>query len=406
MITLKAFKGFRPKEDLAHRVAALPYDVMNTVEAKKMVEGNPYSFLHVDKPEMHVPTPQEDELYAFAGSKLDQMIKENVFIQDEASLYLYVLTNAYTTQYGIVGCVSAQEYEQGLIKKHENTRTDKEEDRIKHVTYCKAHTGPIFLAYKGLEMLTAWVINYADEHMPLYDFTSEDNVRHVVYRLEAKDQEYVIASFKEADALYIADGHHRAAAAVAVAKKNRDAGTATEANQHFLATIFPKDQLHIMDYNRVLKDESGLTKEALFEHLATYFEIEAVLEETYKPEKRHTFGMRYAKTWYKLTLKSEWEREEDPVAALDVSVLQRYILEPIFKIMNPKEDKRIDFVGGIRGLKELNRRTEEDMDVAFSLYPTSMDELIRVADQGALMPPKSTWFEPKLRSGLFVHKMD
>ncbi len=406
MSTLKAFKGWRPKKDLVHQVAALPYDVMNTEEAKKMVEGNPYSFLHIDKPEMHISHPIGDALYAFAGKKLEEMMEEGIFLQDEKSLYIYGLTNAYTTQYGIVGCVSAIEYDQGLIKKHENTRTDKEEDRIKHVSYCKAHTGPIFLAYKGQEKLTQWMLEYVNAHAPLYDFTTEDGVKHVLYQLGQKEQEQVIKTFEKIGALYIADGHHRAAAAAAIARKHRLEKTDTEGNQYFLATIFPKDQLYIMDYNRVLKDESGLTKEAFFDYLATYFEIEATSEATYKPQARHTFGMRYEKIWYKLTLKQTLPIETDPVAALDVSILQKYILEPIFKIVNPKEDKRIDFVGGIRGLEELNRRTETEMDIAFSLYPTSMDELIAVADQGALMPPKSTWFEPKLRSGLLIHKMD
>ncbi|MDF2595232.1 MAG: hypothetical protein K0R69_1573 [Clostridia bacterium] len=406
MVTVRAFKAYRPSEQLVTKVAALPYDVMTTEEAKVIVKDNPYSFLHIDKPEMHVQNPVGDELYAFAGDTLNRMIEEGVFVQDEPCLYIYGLTNSYTTQYGIVCCVSAKEYDKGIIKKHENTRTDKEEDRIKHVTYCEAHTGPIFLAYKSLEQVTEWMTNYVSSHIPLYNFISEDGVGHQVFKVDDPNTiENITSAFCEAEALYIADGHHRAAAAAAVARANETSDdTNTEAG-YFLAAVFPKDQLHIMDYNRVLKDESGLSEALFFDQLHKIFEIEGLNVLAYKPEAKHCFGMRYHKKWYKLTLKEAYINEEDPVASLDVSILQNYVLEPLFKILNPKNDKRIDFVGGIRGIEELNRRTNEDMDVAFSLYPTSMDELIRVADANELMPPKSTWFEPKLRSGIFIHKI-
>jgi uncharacterized protein (DUF1015 family) len=407
MATIKAFKAYRPMEDLVTKVAALPYDVMSTEEAKEIVKGNPYSFLHIDKPEMHIQDPKGDELYAFAGNTLNRMIEEGVFIQDDASIYIYGLTNAYTTQYGIVCCVSADEYDKGIIKKHENTRTDKEQDRIKHVTYCNAHTGPIFLAYKDLDDVTKWMMDYVAGNTPIYDFISEDGVKHQVFKVDNQNTIASIAeAFKQADALYIADGHHRAAAAAAVARVNQTNKAYHEEAAYFLATIFPKDQLYIMDYNRVLKDESGLSETLLFDELKKVFNITEVTDSIFKPNERHSFGMRYQKKWYKLYLKEEYLNEEDPVACLDVSILQRYVLDPLFKITDPKNDKRIDFVGGIRGVEELNKRTDEDMDVAFSMYPTSMDELIRVADVNELMPPKSTWFEPKLRSGIFIHKID
>ncbi len=407
MVTIKPFKAYRPSENLVTKVAALPYDVMSTEEAKEIVKDNPYSFLHIDKPEIHIQNPEGDALYAFAGSTLERMIEEEVFIQDEASLYIYGLTNAYTTQYGIVCCVSAKEYDLGIIKKHENTRTDKEQDRIKHVTYCNAHTGPIFLAYKDLESVTAWMMEYVSLNEPLYHFTSEDKVKHQVFKVSNQETiASIISAFQHAKSLYIADGHHRAAAAAAVARNLEKTGTAHEEAAYFLATIFPKQQLHIMDYNRVLKDESGLDEATLFNELKKVFEVEPIEAEIYTPDERHTFGMRYHKKWYKLTVKAHFIEENDAVGCLDVSILQTHVLSPLFKINDPKNDKRIDFVGGIRGIEELNKRTSADMDVAFSMYPTSMDELISVADAGKLMPPKSTWFEPKLRSGIFIHKID
>ena len=278
---------------------------------------------------------------------------------------------------------------------------------MKHVTYCNAHTGPIFLAYKDLDCVTRWMKEYVTTQTPIYDFISEDGVRHEVYQVSHQETiEHVIAAFKASEALYIADGHHRAAAAAAVARSRREMQTGSEASEYFLATIFPKEQLYIMDYNRVLKDESGLSQEDFFAYLAKHFEVKVVNAETYQPTMRHTFGMRYNKQWYALVAKSHIINEEDPVKRLDVAILQDQVLSPIFHIEDPKNDKRIDFIGGIRGIAELNRRTDTDMDIAFSMYPTSMDELIKVADAKLLMPPKSTWFEPKLRSGIFIHLIE
>ena len=407
MAIIKPFRAFRPTKELVTKVAALPYDVMNTEEAKEIVKGNEYSFLHIDKPEMHVLETKNNERYIFAGDTLASMIDRGIFKQDEESLYIYVLKNEYTTQCGLVCLVSANEYDKGIIKKHENTRVDKELDRINHVTYCKAHTGPIFLAYKGLELVTSWLLEYTNNNDSVYSFDAGDGVTHEIFKVsDVNTINNIVSAFDEANALYIADGHHRAAAAAAVARNNKSAGTATEDNQHFLATIFPKEQLYIMDYNRVLKDDSGLTEKEFIEILSEKFIVEKTADATYKPSDRHIFGMRYNKVWYKLTIKSEFVEESDPVNSLDAELLQNNVLEPIFKILDPKSDKRIDFVGGVRGIDELNKRTDEDMDIAFSMYPTSMDELIAVADASKLMPPKSTWFEPKLRSGLFIHTIN
>ena len=406
MATVRPFRAYRPVKELVHKVAALPYDVMNTQEASELVKNNQYSFLNIDKPEIHVKDSSNDALYKYAADVLNKMIQDQIFIQDEESFYIYGLKNKYTSQYGLVCCVSADEYNKGIIKKHENTRADKELDRIKHVTYCKAHTGPIFLAYKGIEDFTNWMMVYVKENPSLYSFTADDGVMHEVYKISnEKDIEFVKKQFTGLDSLYIADGHHRAAAAASVANHFDHANILNDEYKYFLAVAFPKNQLYIMDYNRVLKDESGLSEEELFEKLSEIFDIEKVDADYYKPIKRHTFGMRYHKKWFCLSLKPGIISEEDVVARLDVSILQNYVLEPLFHISDPRNDKRIDFVGGVRGIEELNRRTDTDMDVAFSMYPTSMDELMAVADAGKLMPPKSTWFEPKLRSGLFIHKI-
>lgn len=406
MATVKPFGAYRPTKELVHKVAALPYDVMNTQEASEIVKNNSYSFLNIDKPEIHVKDPSNDALYKYAAHTLDKMIEDQILVQDEESFYIYGLHNQYTSQYGLVCCVSTDEYNKGIIKKHENTRADKELDRIKHVTYCKAHTGPIFLAYKGIEDFTAWMMTYIKDNHALYSFTADDNVVHEIYKISDKKAiEFIKNKFMQLDSLYIADGHHRAAAAASVANNFDHAHALNDEYKYFLAVAFPKDQLYIMDYNRVLKDESGLTEEELFKRLNQIFDIESIDAPYYRPSKRHTFGMRYNKKWFSLSLKSEIVDEDDVIARLDVAILQNYVLEPLFHISDPRNDKRIDFVGGIRGIEELNTRTNTDMDVAFSMYPTSMDELILVADASKLMPPKSTWFEPKLRSGLFIHKI-
>jgi uncharacterized protein (DUF1015 family) len=400
MVQLKAFKAYRPKDALAKEVAALPYDVMNEEEAKEMIKKAPYSFLQMDKPEIH-KGPKEENVYQTVANKLSDFVKEEIFIQDEKEcLYLYGLHDGKRSQYGIVGLVSCEDYDQGLIKKHEQTRVDKEKDRIEHIAHCKAHTGPIFLFYNEMDLITLWIEEYVKEHQPTQSFVAEDGVRHEVFKIADENTQINLQrAFATLDALYIADGHHRAAAACAYARgQNDQAG----AHQFFLGVIFPKAHLEMLDYNRVVKDESGLAKKALFDAIKENFFIEAVEDEAYKPTKMHTIGMRYAQKWYALTYKKS-ELSKAGIEKLDTYILQKEILEPLFGIEDPRTDARIDFVGGIRGIQELNRRTEREGLVAFSLYPTQMEQLIEIADENGLMPPKSTWFEPKLRSGLFLH---
>lgn len=407
MITIKPFKAYRPTKELAEQVAALPYDVMNKDEACEMVKGKPYSFLHVDKPEIHIEKPTGTMLYEEAARRLKVLIDEKILVQDETEcLYIYGIHNEWISQYGLVGLISCKEYEEGLIKRHEQTRSDKEEDRMQHIAHCQAHTGPIFLLYDEMELITKWIEEYVKCEKPEQCFISEDGVKHEVFKVQDVHTIYNLQNaFKALEAIYIADGHHRAAAACAYAKKQREEGKSSEKDeeQFFLGVVFPKEHLHMMDYNRVLKDESHLEEEDFFKALNKIFMIQRIDEKIYKPEKEHIFGMRYKKKWYKLTLEKTYLKDLDIAEQLDVSILQREVLEPLFGIKDPRTDHRIDFVGGIRGIEALNLLTEEQMDIAFNFYPTSLDALIQVANENKLMPPKSTWFEPKLRSGLFVH---
>ncbi|MGL4345780.1 MAG: DUF1015 domain-containing protein [Cellulosilyticaceae bacterium] len=403
MITVKPFAAIRPKEECAHLVAALPYDVMNTEEACQIVaetEGG-ISFLQVDKPELLGGDKTPSEQYALAGAKIKEWLDAGVFVKEQMpAMYVYVLQNAETIQHGLVCTLSCKEYDEGKIKKHEYTRAVKEKDRVKHIEGCQAHTGPIFLMAKDMGLLQQWMREYCLNQQPLYDFESQDGVRHSVYQVT--DSQTLInlqMLFEDAESLYIADGHHRCAAAAACARQNPN----NTAAQHFLGVVFPSEELKIMDYNRVLKNNGKYNVEALFEMLEKSFEVEQVQEVYYKPTKAHEFGMRYDKNWYKLALKEELLEGLSVVEQLDASLLQKLVLEPIFEIHDPRIDEKIDFVGGIRGIEELNKRTDAEMDVAFSLYPTSVKDLMTIADQGDVMPPKSTWFEPKLLSGLFIH---
>lgn len=410
MSIIKSFACIRPKQELANQIAALPYDVYNREEAKEVVANNPYSFLKIDRAE----TQFEDEVdtyadcvYERAHDLLWDMVDRGEFENDESpSYYIYELTMNQRSQTGIVACASIDDYQNNVIKKHENTRADKEVDRIRHVDSCNAQTGPIFLAYRSNAIINA-IVTAKKKEEPLYDFTAEDDVRHTVWKIDELDKVQTIAqAFSSIDSIYIADGHHRAASAVKVGLKRRQEHpnyTGEEAFNYFLSVLFPNDQLMIMDYNRVVKDLNGYSKEEFLEMLSDKFEIE-IEPAAYKPAKKGMLGMYLEGIWYKLTIKPEMVTD-DPVEGLDVSILQREVLTPILGITDPKTDKRIDFVGGIRGLKELERRAENDMKIAFSMYPTSIDELFAVADANLLMPPKSTWFEPKLRSGLFIHSL-
>ena len=349
------------------------------------------------------------EVYQKAHDMLQEQIAEGKFIQEETPCYyLYEQTMDGRAQTGIVACASIDDYSNNIIKKHENTRADKEQDRINHVDICNMQTGPIFLAYRATEVLRT-LIAEVKEAQPVYDFVSDDGIGHKVWGvLEEGKLKTIQNAFAEIPAVYIADGHHRCASAVKVGQKRRTEHpdyTGEEEFNYFLSVLFPDEELHILDYNRVVKDLNGMTKEEYLERISKEFDVEEKGSEAYKPEKKGTFGMYLDGKWYCLTAKSEL-LSDDAVEGLDVSILQNYLLAPVLGIQDPKTDKRIDFVGGIRGLKELERRANSDMKLAFSMYPTSIAELFDVADASRLMPPKSTWFEPKLRSGLFLHGLD
>lgn len=401
MITIQSFKAFRPKEEWVQEVAALPYDVMTLEEAKRMTKEHPYSFLNIDKPEIHV-TAQGDAPYIYARNKLDEFIENNIFVEEDECMYIYELETLHNHQYGLACMISTKDYDESRIKKHENTRTDKEEDRVSHILHCEAHTGPIFLVENEWDEFGDFLCQYAKNHSPLYDFKLEDHVTHRLYAInDPETLTYLKESFKHIDAVYIADGHHRAAAA---AKVGRMMGDSNPEAQHFLSVIFPKEQLRILPYHRIIKDESGYSKDKLFEKMSQFFDISSVDASVYVPSKMHQFGMRYQKHWYKLEVKSHLLGDNNVVSNLDVAILQNFILDPIFNIHDPRQDTRIDFVPGSNRIEILNERTEDEMDIAFSLFPTSIESLIAVAKAGELMPPKSTWFEPKLRSGLLIHK--
>lgn len=411
MAVIKAFECIRPDEKVADRVAALPYDVYNREEALKEVEREPLSFLAIDRAETQFDSSVDtyaDCVYDKARELLDSRIADGTFITDtDKAYYVYELTMNGRTQTGIAACASIDDYNNNIIKKHENTRADKEQDRINHVDRCSAQTGPIFLAYRADEVIRNEVAK-AKETKSLYSFTSPDGIRHQVYKISnAQSVENIEKAFAGIDDIYIADGHHRAASAVKVGLKRREEHpdyTGEEKFNYFLSVLFPDEELMIMPYNRVVKDLNGYSKEEFIKKIEEKFEIEesaAAVEPAYKAE----FGMYLDEKWYKLKAKKDI-LSDDPVDGLDVAILQNNLLEPVLGIHDPKTDKRIDFVGGIRGLLELEKSCHTDCVLAFSMYPTSIAELFAVADAGRLMPPKSTWFEPKLRSGLFIHKIE
>jgi uncharacterized protein (DUF1015 family) len=412
MAILHPFKGYRPTRELCAEVAALPYDVMNSSEAREMVRNAPYSFLHVDRAEVDLPEGvniYSPEVYARAAANLNKIIDDGIYIQDSKPvLYVYRLTMDGRSQTGLVGCSSIDEYISGKIKKHELTRADKEQDRINHVDSCNANTGPIFLTYRSDKAIDE-IISKTTSTEPEYDFTSDDNVRHTVWVIDDIGTiDSLVELFKGVDSLYIADGHHRNASAVKVGLKRREAKpdyTGDEEFNFYLSVLFPDNQLHIMDYNRVVRDLNGLSEEEFISALEKKFDITSA-DSAVSPSKAHTFGMYLGGKWYTLSAHTDII-SEDAVEGLDVSILQNEVLSPILGIGDPRTDKRIDFVGGIRGLSELESRVDSgEMSVAFSMYPTSMSELMAIADADKIMPPKSTWFEPKLRSGIFIHKLD
>lgn len=403
MAMIKPFSAIRPNVKYVDKVASLPYDVMSVEEAKEIVESNPYAFIQIDLPEIFLkPGESEDEdiKYKYAKDKLDKLISDKVLEEDpQESYYIYQLQNESITQRGVVGLASVEEYNKGIIKKHENTRADKEADRIKHVDGCNAHTGPIFLAYKKNDVLKQIISSIIADNEPIYNFTADDKVVHTVWKVEEQAGSLMRAEFEKIDNLYIADGHHRAAAAAAVGNKRK-----TEGSQHFLSVTFDEEELHIMDYNRVVHDLNGLSVESFLEKVSKDFTV-AEEDQVYRPEIKDSFGMYVDKKWYSLVAK-EAIRGNNVVEALDVSVLQDHLLSPILGIKEPRTDNRIEFIGGIRGLKHLEKLADKYQGVAFSMFPTSMGELMEVADNDQLMPPKSTWFEPKLRSGIFINRLE
>lgn len=410
MTTIRPFRAVRPAADLASSIAALPYDVYSSAEARRITEQDPLSFLRIDRAETQFPEGTDmysREVYDRARDTINDMLREGQFLTEETPCYyIYALTMDGRTQTGLVGCASVDDYMDGVILKHENTLEAKELDRFRHIDTCCAQTGPIFLAYRPDNAVRA-VLQKVQEQDPLYDFVSEDEIRHSVWRIDdPEDIGNISRLFSLIPHLYIADGHHRAASAVKVGLKRRaeDAcSKGTEEYNFFLSVLFPADELKIYDYNRVVTDLNGYTFDKILDIIENTFEIKDNGSEPYRPAKKGEFGMYHAGRWFRLTARPE-VCSDDPVKGLDVSILQDQILAPVLGIHDPKTDSRISFIGGIRGLKELEKKADHSGGIAFSMYPTSMDELMRVADSGMLMPPKSTWFEPKLRSGLFIHQ--
>ncbi len=413
MAKIKPFKGVRPAFDKIKDVASPPYDVLNSAEARVAVQGKPYSFLHVIKPEVDLPEDidlYDEKVYQKGKENLYRMMQEGVLIQDATPCYyIYRLIMGDVCEVGLVAGTSVEDYENDVIKKHEHTRADKEADRIKHVDTLNANTGPVFLTYPAREDLDA-LMNELMKATPDYDFTADDNVRHTFWKIEDADVINKITDiFTRIPNLYVADGHHRSASGTKVGQQRRAANpnhTGDEEYNYFLSVIFPHDQLYIMDYNRVVKDLNNLSNGEFMAKVEERFSVEKIGYEPYKPEALHTFGMYLDGAWYKLTAIDGTFPANDPVKSLDVSIMQENLLHPILAIGDPRTDKRIDFVGGIRGLDELSRRVDAGEAVAFSMFPTSIEQLMAIADAGKVMPPKSTWFEPKLRSGVIVHLLD
>jgi len=402
---IRPFAAYRPPADIAVRVASPPYDVINTAEAKKLAKGNPVSFLHVSRPEIDLPEGTDEhapEVYAKGAENLARLISDGALVQDaEPHLYVYAQKMGDHRQTGIVGCASVAEYLGDSIKKHEKTRADKEDDRTRHIEELRAHDEPVFLTYRADGTIDA-LVTQAMESSPIYDFTTADGVEHRLWVLSRETSREISDAFRDISTLYVADGHHRSAAAARVHQKWKGDGGEHDA---FLAVVFPHDQMKIMPYNRVVRDLEGRSPEALLKQLGQTLEISPAKDGVdATPKSPKTFGIYLGGRWYKARVRANSYDANDPVASLDCSICQDQILGPIFGVTDPRRDKHIDFVGGIRGVAELERRVNiGDFTVAIHLYPTQIEELFAVSDASLLMPPKSTWFEPKLRSGLFVH---
>ncbi|MFA8450023.1 MAG: DUF1015 domain-containing protein [Bacteroidales bacterium] len=414
MAILKAFKGLRPPKEIVRDLASRPYDVLNSAEARVEAGNNEHSLLHVIKPEIDLAEGvnlYSQEVYNKAKENLEAFKSKGWLVQDEEdSLYIYAQTMNGKTQYGIVGCAGVEDYLNNVIKKHELTRPDKEEDRMKHVRITNANMEPVFFTYPANDEIDQIVKNIVENNAPEYDFTTDDDFGHHFWVIKNQDTvKRITEIFATFPATYVADGHHRTAAAALVGneKKNQNPNhTGDEEYNFFLAVHFPDNQLTIIDYNRVCKDLNGNTEEEFIAKLEEKFEVECKGEDIFKPEELHVFSMYLGSKWYKLTAKEGTYNDNDPIGVLDVTILSDSVLTPVLDIQNLRTSKRIDFVGGIRGLEELQRRVDNgEMKVAFALYPVTMKQLMDIADTNNIMPPKTTWFEPKLRSGLVVHEL-
>jgi len=414
MATVKPFRALRPVANKAAEVASPPYDVLNSDEAREMAKDNPISFLHVNKPEIDLPKDTDvysEKVYKKGAENLKNLIEQNILIREEKPcFYFYRQVMGRHEQTGLVAAASVAEYDKGIIKKHEFTRPVKEDDRVKHMEHLNAQAGPVFLTYKATKALDE-LAQRVCENEPVYDFKARDGIRHTAWVVDAdSDIKAIEENFAKIDFLYVADGHHRSAAASRVADARKKANAAhrgSESYNHFLTVIFPHDQMYIMDYNRVVADLNGLSKDQFQARVAERFHVDKTGREPKKPTEKNEFAMYLDGDWYHLCAMTEFFNPDHPVDGLDVSILQNNLLSPILGIGDPRKDPRVDFVGGIRGLEELKRRVDSgEMAVAFALKATSIEELMAIADAGEVMPPKSTWFEPKLRSGLFIHVLD
>lgn len=413
MAIIKPFKAIRPTNEYVNMVAELPYDVMNREEAKQIAKNNKYSFLHIDRAEIDLDdnvNEHDEKVYLKAKENLNEFLNNNVFMRDkDDAIYIYRQIVNNRSQTGIVACVAVEDNFNGVVKKHEYTKPDKELDRTNHIKYCNANTGTILLTYKNQEEIDKIVDYYVYFMPPIYDFKTDDNVTHTIWKVEKKrDIQDLIKEFDKVENLYIADGHHRCAAAenIALEERRRNPNyTGEEEFNYYTAMIAPDNKLHVMDYNRVVKDLNGLTEEEFLNKIKEKFIIKET-KNNYKPNKKGEVGMYLEDKWYTIEFGNEYLENEDVVDSLDISILQNHILDKILGIKNPRTDKRIDFIGGIRGLKEIEKRVHDDMKVGFLMYPTDINELISVADENKVMPAKSTWFEPKVRCGLFLHEIN
>lgn len=408
MATIRPFRALRPASETAAAVSAVPYDVVNTAEARQLASGNPLSFLHVSRPEIDLPDGTDiysPAVYNKAAENFDHLKSAApLFIEDSPSLYVYQLRMGKHTQTGIAGCCSVDEYDSDIVRKHERTRKDKEDDRTRHILSLRAQTGPVFLTYRGRSEIDS-IVARAQSREPLYDFTAPDGVSHTIWRSDESDGDRLVAEFRQVPLVYIADGHHRAASASrarAELKSQHRSHTGDEEYNFFLSVLFPADQLQILPYNRVVKDLNGMSAGAFLKSLSERFTVTS--PSTPSPAEKGEICMYLEGRWHKLILPPGTTNPIDPISALDVSVLQERVLEPLLGIADIRTDKRIDFVGGIRGTAALEQMVNEGRAaVAFSMYPVSVDQLMAIADANDIMPPKSTWFEPKLRDGLLSH---